>query len=241
MKKLATLCTVLVLCTGYAISADNDKEEGKGKKTPPGLEKKGGVPPGQAKKQNKAGESAPESTPAATPAPAATATPVATPTPAAATVPATAPATVKPATIEPAKTPSTPTALKADPKTATAKPATLAEQKAALEGNTRTINQAIKANPAQEKVALQQISKETGVSLDELKQQEKYHPNVGPNSLLIGNLIAKKSGKRFGELLRIHQGGKPWTDIAKAHNVEIDPLVQKSSRLAQTLHSAGAK
>ncbi len=223
MKELAILCTVLVFATGYAVSADNDKDEGKGKKVPPGLEKKGGVPPGQAKKRGQSDDTAPATTPAGANTPATPASPA-------------APASPVPA--EAAKT--SPTAAKVDAKNAAPKPATLAEQKTALDTHARTINQATKSNPSLQKVALQQISKETGVSVEQLQQQEKNHPEAGANALLLGNLIAKESNTKFGELMRARESGKHWADIAKAHNVDIDALVQKSSRVAQALRSQPA-
>ena len=235
MKKLATLYTVIVLCTGHGILADNDKDkdEDKGKKVPPGLEKKGGVPPGQAKKQGQGqADPTPGSAPAVT-APAPAATPA---TPSTAAAPA--PSVVKPAANEPVK--ATAAAVKADPKTAPTKPATLAEQKATLDTHARTINQATKSNPTLQKVAFQQISKETGVSVEQLRQQDKNHPDASATSLLLGTLIAKQSGAKFGDLMRAREGGKHWAEIAKARNVEIDPLVKKSAQLAETLRSAQA-
>jgi len=213
MKKLATLCTIFALCTGHTLLADNDKNDGK--KVPPGLQKKGGVPPGQAKKKAQSDDVAPDasSTPASVPAPANTAT---TST---AVTPAPAPIVAKPAATTPAKT------------------TTLAEQKAALETHARTINQATKSNPLMHKIALQQIVKQTGVTLEHLKEQDTNFPAASDTGLLLGNVIARKANVKFSDVIHARQSGKQWDEIAKAHNVDFGLLVQKSSELAQSLRA----
>jgi len=221
MKKLAILCTIFALCTGHTLLADNDKNDGK--KVPPGLQKKGGVPPGQAKKKAQSDDatpdassapanapvSAPAATPASAPAPANTTTTTATPAP--------APLVAKPAATTPAK------------------PTTLAEQKAALETHARAINQATKSNPLTHKMALAQIAKQTGVTLDHLKEQDTNFPAASDTGLLLGNVIARKANVRFSDVIQARQSGKQWDEIAKAHNVDFGLLVQKSSELAQAL------
>ncbi len=227
MKKIATVCTVIALCAGYALPADNEKEDGK--KTPPGLQKKGGVPPGQAKKKGQSDEAAPAAAPAPANTPAAAAAP-------ANNVPATAPATANPAT--PAAAPAaTATPAVAKPATTPAKGPTLAEQKAALDKHAHAINQVTKSNLGAHKVALQHISKETGVSLDHLKEQDKSFPTASDTGLLLGNVIAKKANVKFADVIKAHDSGKHWDEIAKAHNVDFALLVQKSSDLAQAVRA----
>ena len=216
VKKLATVCTIIALCAGYALSADN----GETKKAPPGLQKKDGVPPGQAKKKGQAGSDGTSSATAApAPAPAATA-------PAAATATAAAPAPA-------------PAVAKAE--AAPAKAVAPAEPKATLESNRLAINQATQSNPAMHKVALQHISKETGVSLEHLREQDKNFPEASDTGLLLGNVIAKKANVKFGDVIHARQNGKQWHEIAKAHNVDVGLLVQKSSQLVQTLRDSGAR
>jgi hypothetical protein len=216
MKKLAIVCTIIGLCTGYALSAENEKEEGK--KAPPGLQKKGGVPPGQAKKKGQADEASPAEAPAAvTPAnaPASANTPAAP----AASAPVASTATAKPAA-------------------APAKPATLAEQKSVIDNNMRTINQATKSNPAMHKVALQHISKETGIPIEHLREQDKNFPDATDTALLLANVIAKQSGTKFRDIYHARDNGKHWAEIAKAHSVDVALVVQKSAGLAQALRAA---
>ena len=203
MKKLMILCAILGLCTGQ-LCGDNTKDE---KKAPPGLQKKGGVPPGQAKKNTGAEEAAPAPAPvvvnARTPAPA----------------PATAPAAPVPAA-------SAPTAVKQ---------ATLGQQRATLEANRLAINQATESNPAKHKIALQQIVKQTGVTLEHLKEQDKKFPAASATGLLLGNVIAKKAGVKFSDVIQAREKGKQWDEIAKTHNVDFGVLIQESSELVQAV------
>jgi hypothetical protein len=202
MKNVTILCAILALCTG-PLSADNTKDE---KKAPPGLQKKGGVPPGQAKKAD-----------AEQPAPAAA---VAVPAPVVvnARTPAPAPASVAPVA----------------PAAATVKPATLGQQKATLEANRVAINQAA-SNPARHKIALHQIVKQTGVTLEHLKDQDQRFPAASATGLLLGNVVAKKAGVKFSDVIHLREKGKQWDEIARTHNVDLGVLVQASSELVQAL------
>jgi hypothetical protein len=202
MKKVTILCARLALCAGQ-LSGDNTKDE---KKAPPGLQKKGGVPPGQAKKNTGAEETTPATTP---------------------TAPA-APVVVNARTPAPAPAPAAPAPT-------TAKPATLGQQRATLEANRLAINKATESNPAKHKAALQQIVKQTGVTLEHLKEQDKKFPAASATGLLLGNVIAKKAGVKFSDVIQAREKGKQWDEIARAHNVDVNVLVQESSELVQTL------
>jgi len=228
MKKLMIVSVIVGLCIGQVLAAENEKEEGK--KTPPGLQKKGAVPPGQAKKKGQADEAAPTATPAPASTPAAAPAPASTPTPAAAPAPAPAAAT----TVN-ARTPATTTKPAATPAKLS-----LQEQKALIDVNMRTINQATKSNPAMHKIALQHIAKETGVTLETLKEQDKI-PDATDTALLLGNFIAKQSGAKFRDIYNARENGKHWAEIAKAHNVDVSLVAEKSSHLAQALRAAQAR
>ena len=91
------------------------------------------------------------------------------------------------------------------------------------------------------KAALQHISKEAGVPLEHLREQDKNFPEASDTGLLLGNVIAKKAGVKFSDVMQARQKGKNWDEIAKAHKVEVGLLVQKSSELAQALHATGAR
>ena len=208
MKNITILCTILALSVGQSFG-DNPKDE---KKTPPGLQKKGGVAPGQAKK-NTVTE---EATPAAAPAPAATA-------PAPVVVNARTPAPA------PAPTPA-PAAI-----TPTATKPTMAQQRATLDANRVAINKATEGNAAKHKIALQQIAKQTGVALEHLKDQDKRFPVASATGLLLGNVVAKKANIKFSDVMDEREKGKQWHEIARAHNVDFSVLVEESGELAQAL------
>jgi hypothetical protein len=222
MKRLLAICVLAAFCGGQTfVHADNDKEKDKDKKVPPGLAKKGGVPPGQAKKE---AQSEGTGTTVTAPAP-----------PTATTAPApSAPASTTPTAAKPA--PTTPTAT-APTQTEPKKPATLAEQKVKLDNYTHTINDATK-RPHLKNIALAQIAKETGVSVDHLEQQDKNHPEIGTCGLLYGNFIAKHSGAKFGDLVAARLKGKHWAEIATAHNVGVGPMVQKASDVSAVVKAA---
>jgi predicted component of type VI protein secretion system len=205
MKKVTVLCALLALCAGQ-LSGDTTKDE---KKAPPGLQKKGGVPPGQAKKKTEAEEATPATAPAA---PAA-------------------PVVVNARTPAPASAP----AASAAPAPTTAKPATPGQQRATLEANRLAINKATESNPAKHKAALQQIVKQTGVTLEHLKEQDKKFPAASATGLLLGNVVAKKAGVKFSDVIQAREKGKQWDEIARTHNVDVNILVQESSELVQTL------
>jgi len=207
MKKVTILCGLLALCTGQ-LSGDNTKDE---KKAPPGLQKKGGVPPGQAKK-----------------------TDVEQPTPATAVVAPAAPVVVNARTPAPAPAPAAPAA----PAPTAARPATLGQQRATLEANRLAINKATESNPAKHKTALQHIAKQTGVTLEHLKEQDKRFPSASATGLLLGNVIAKKAGVKFSDVIQAREKGKQWDEIARTHNVDFNVLVQESSELVQALRGS---
>lgn len=220
MKRLASIFVLAAFCAGQTfVQADNEKD--KDKKVPPGLAKKGGVPPGQAKKE---AQSEGTGTAVTIAAPAATTT-----TPAPSAPAGTTPTTAK--TANPAPTATAPTQI--EPK----KPATLAEQKVKLDNYTHAINDATK-RPHLKNIALAQIAKETGLSVDRLEQQDKNHPEIGTSGLLYGNLIAKRSGAKFGDLVEARLKGKHWADIAKAHNVDVGPIIQKASDVSAVVKAA---
>ena len=223
IKKLAIICTLTALCAVSAL-ADNDKD--KSKKVPPGLEKKGGLPPGIAKRQGQ-GDTAPATAPATT-----TSTPAAP-----ATTPAPVTTTTKPvenaAEASTAKAPTTQTT----PTTTAKKTATFAEQKAKLEAHTKAINDAAE-RPRVKAIAIQQIAKETGMQADRIELQEKNHPGIGTAALLFGNLIAKQSGAKFHDVVEKRMKGASWGDVAKSYNVELGPLIQKASDVAAVARAA---
>jgi hypothetical protein len=219
MKRFATICVLTAFCIGQAsVRADNDKDK-ENKGVPPGLAKKGGLPPGQAKKQ---AQSESGNTVVTTPAPASV-TPAVT--------------TTAPVAAAPAGTKSTDQTASTPTKTETKQPPTFAEQKAKLGDYTHAINEATQ-RPTLKHIAFAQISKETGVTLDRLEQQDKNHPEIGTCALLYGNLIAKQSGAKFSDLVAHRLKGKDWAEIAKNHNVNVGTLIQKAADVSNVLKAA---
>ena len=197
MNKTIALASSIFLGVAFVGFA----QEAKTNKTPPGLEKKGGVPPGLQKKdgvppgQAKKEDGQPATVAATSPAP----TPVAAPAaPAKAPAPAPAPAPAASNTGE----------LKA-------------RLDLAVEETQDRIKEEHLGPPA-----LKEIHRLTGVPLDRLQDFREAHKTGFP-ALLIGNLIAKQSNASFRDLLGMRAKGKRWSEIAERHNVAIAPLLDK--------------
>lgn len=205
MNKTIALASSIFLGIAFAGFAEQTKTN----KTPPGLEKKGGVPPGlqkkegvppgQAKKQD-------EQPAAQQSAPAATASALAKPA---------APAAAAPAAPAAAATAAAPAPVTSN----------IGELKARLDLAVEETQDRIKEEhlgPA----ALKEIHRLTGVPLTRLQEHREAHKTGFP-ALLLGNLIAKQSNASFKDLLAMRARGKRWSEIAERHNVAIAPLLEK--------------
>jgi hypothetical protein len=232
MKKSVAICTLIALCAGQSsVFADKAKEDEKNKtKTPPGLakkdtappglEKKDGVPPGLEKKDNLPPGIAKKQEQSASTSPTTVAV-----------APAPKPTEPAPVATKPAEKPvSTPTP------TAT-QPALTEDQKAKLNNAIRSINDA-STRPTLKKLALRQIATETGVPFETIEQQEQRHPGIHPASLLLGNLVAKRSGKDFENVIVGRDNEKSWVEIATRHKVPLAPLIQKAQDVAMVVQAA---
>ncbi len=254
MKHLVIAAAVLGLvfsgATPLASAADKNKdkdEDSQGyerKHVPPGLEKKGGLPPGQAKKQgkkNKGGgregeeESAP--TPDAKPAPSAapaapapSAPPVApTPTvdppkpaapqPPVATAPQ-APPVAAPKTPELPK-PVAPAKPQPDPKEVMLK-------RTQLDLKVTGLNKA-GTKAAEEAAILQRSAKVLNIPVKTLQAQAKGHPNMGPGGIYIANAIAKSSKVPFEKILDQHRQSKSWGAVAYENHVDLEGLLRDTA------------
>lgn len=194
-KTIALASSIFLGMTLSAFAQEDKTPPGLEKKggVPPGLQKKGGLPPGQAKKQD-------EQPLAQQPAPPAAAAPA---------KPA-APAASVPAVPAPAPAPAA---------------SNTRELKARLDLAVEETQDRVKEQhigPA----ALKEIHRLTGVPLTRLQEFRDAHKTGFP-ALLLGNLIAKQSNASFRDLLAMRANGKRWSEIAERHNVAIEPLLDK--------------
>ncbi len=84
-------------------------------------------------------------------------------------------------------------------------------------------------------IAFQQISKETGIPVATLEQQEKNHPGIGMSALLLANLISKQGNVKFRDVVDEREKGRPWAEIAAWHRVSVAPLIQKASDVSSVV------
>ena len=95
--------------------------------------------------------------------------------------------------------------------------------------------------PGMLNVALQRISTETGVPLEQVRAQHKRHPEVGPAGLLIANVLANETKKAPSEFLKERAEGKKWVAIARQHKVSVDKLNDRLERLEKAIATGGDK
>lgn len=94
-------------------------------------------------------------------------------------------------------------------------------------------NQAEK--PGMLQVALQRISTETGVPLENVRAQHKRHPDIGVAGLMIANVLANETKKAPEQFLSQRAEGKKWLVMAKQNKVSVDKLNERLDRLARAI------
>ena len=83
-------------------------------------------------------------------------------------------------------------------------------------------------------VAMQRISTETGVSMDQLQSMNKKF-DVGPAGLMVASVLANETKKGPEHFLRQHQEGKSWAALARDNKVPIDRLNSRLDRLENAI------
>jgi hypothetical protein len=182
----------------------------KEKGIPPGLQKKDKLPPGIAKKQGKNADAS------------RTVTNTVTVTNIAPTAPG------APAVAAPAKPAAPPT---------TATPATRRQVKVDIDKRVHAIN-TLDNRATVRRAGLATIASETGVSVATLQKQQREHETVGTAGLLMANAIAAQSKRPVGNLFRQHAEGKTWERIAADHQVNVEDLDARLSRVEAAMRSA---
>jgi hypothetical protein len=112
-----------------------------------------------------------------------------------------------------------------------------AELKAALERHFDAINK-LDDKPASRQAGFATISKETGVPLKVIAAQHQAHPKMGTAGLMMGNLIAKKSGKSFHDIMTEANAGKNWHQIAAEYKLNLAEINTQASRIEQAMRTA---
>lgn len=82
------------------------------------------------------------------------------------------------------------------------------------------------------------ISRETNVPVTVLQEQRTRY-GLGYGGLLIGNALAVETGRPFGEIVALKQGGRGWGDIARQYNVNVGQVVTRAHRAGTVFQSDG--
>jgi hypothetical protein len=99
-----------------------------------------------------------------------------------------------------------------------------------------------RANTTAEKgsmdTALQRIATETGVPIENVRNQHKRHPETGAGGLLVANVLANETKKAPSVFLKEHADGKKWLTIARDNKVSVDKLNDRLERFQKSLSAA---
>jgi hypothetical protein len=89
-------------------------------------------------------------------------------------------------------------------------------------------------------VALQRIATETGVPIENVRNQHKRHPQTGAGGLMVANVLANETKKAPSEFLTAHANGKKWLTIVSNNKVPVDKLNDRLERLDRAMTSGSA-
>lgn len=98
-----------------------------------------------------------------------------------------------------------------------------------LDNRVQEVNQSGKSEGL--KVALQRISTETGVPLEQVKSMHQRYSEVGPAGLMIACVLANETKKEPEQFVKQHVAGKSWSALARNNNVSLDKLNSRLDRL----------
>ena len=97
-----------------------------------------------------------------------------------------------------------------------------------------TVNEATR-KPEMMKVALERISNQTGVPVEQVQALHKRHDEVRAGGLLVACVLAAETKKAPDTFLKQRNQGKSWSAIARENNVPADKLIQRLDNLRNAL------
>jgi hypothetical protein len=104
-----------------------------------------------------------------------------------------------------------------------------------LANKVEAVNNAAK-KPGMMSVALQRISTQTGVPLEQVQALHKKHPDVRAGGLLVACVLAAETKKSADQFMN-RRDDKGWAAIARENNVSIDKLTLRLDNVARELQS----
>jgi len=104
------------------------------------------------------------------------------------------------------------------------------EQKDVLEDRVHTLN-SMADKRGDFKMALHDVSVETGVPMDKLQQMHNQHPDAGAGGIMVACVLADDTKKPAEHFLSSHVNGKGWAEIARQNSVPLDRINGRLDRL----------
>jgi hypothetical protein len=93
--------------------------------------------------------------------------------------------------------------------------------------------------PGMMNIALQRISTETGVPIENVRSQHKRFSTMGAAGIMIANVLANETKKEPSDFLKARTEGKKWLAQARQHKVSVDKLNDRLERLQKALTEGG--
>jgi hypothetical protein len=109
-----------------------------------------------------------------------------------------------------------------------------------LQQQMRDVNDAAN-KPGRMKIAMERISTETGVPLEQVRAMHKRQPGAGASGILIACVLAAETKKSPERFLDRHVEGKSWADIAHDNNVKLAKLNVRLDNVERALARDGEK
>ena len=89
--------------------------------------------------------------------------------------------------------------------------------------------------PGKMNIALQRISTETGVPLENVRGQHKRYTNMGAAGIMIANVLANETKKAPNDFLKARTDGKKWLAQARDNKVSVEKLNDRLERLQKAM------
>lgn len=107
-------------------------------------------------------------------------------------------------------------------------------QKAQLDDRVRSLN-SMADRRGDFKIALHDVSVETGVPMEKLQRMHDQHPDAGPGGIMVACVLADDTKKSPEHFLSSHVNGHGWAQIALDNNVPLDRINGRLDRLQSDL------
>jgi hypothetical protein len=242
---LTSVVAVFTLIGGAANTPAAEESDGNPAQTeknvPPGLQKKGGLPPGQAKKRAWTGATTNASVPSTVQArePEKVTTVI--------TIPETPrpPVVVQPQLPQAPRVPQVPTQVvrvqvPAAPQAPTEPPKydkDVLERRARVDSHVAELDAMGQQAAVRDRI-IARMYRRSEIPISAVEAQEKSHPAVGMGGIFIANQIARHAKVPVEQIYAEHAGGKSWGELANVHKVSAVDLLEKLSEAKASARDA---